>query len=116
LYGGPPLVRADAEDEGGSTWWLELSEDAAPARRFDIAGQNDEDSAFAIWPRMHVRTWPGRLAPDSDSTTDPPLRRSDLRWAIDRACTYRRRIAFDLRQSLYLPDSPLPACADYFDF
>jgi len=203
------------EDEGGTTWWLELSQGTAPARRFDVAGLNDEESAFAIWPHIIVeasgavmvgvearratgyagggasatrlllmraepgdgalrqvlavplrahkdiracfgprdmrrrrnacsdlyeytgtlsldpgtrtgrpqflfsaraRSWPGRRTRDSDSTTDPPLRRADLRWAVDPACTYRRRIAFDPRQETYAPDRPLPECTDYLDF
>jgi hypothetical protein len=202
------------EDEGGSNWWLELSQGSAPARRFDVAGVHDEESAFAIWPQIVIeaggavmvgvearrttgysgggasatglvlvraepgggalrqvldvplramkeiracfgprdmrrrrnacsdlyefagtltldpatragrphflfsaraRTWPGRRTLGSDSTTAPPLRRSDIRWAVDPVCTYRRRLAFDSGEGRYLPDRPLPDCADYLD-
>jgi hypothetical protein len=65
---------------------------------------------------VRARTYPGRRNLGSDSTTAPPLRPSDLRWATDPTCTYRRRIVFDPRQGLYLPDRPHPACADYLDF
>jgi hypothetical protein len=63
-----------------------------------------------------ARTFPGRRTTDSDSTTAPPLRPSDLHWATDPVCSYRRRIAFDAGEGRYLPDRALPACADYLDF
>jgi len=63
-----------------------------------------------------ARTYPGRRSTDSDSTTAPPLRRSDLRWWTDPGCTYSRRFAFDPRENGYVPDRPLPACTDYLDF
>lgn len=63
-----------------------------------------------------ARTYPGRRALDWDSTTAPPLRRTDLRWATDPACSYRRRIAPDARSGVYAPDRPLPACDDFLDF
>lgn len=63
---------------------------------------------------VQARTYPGRRTIDSDSTTAPPLRRSDLRWAIDPGCTFRRRFAFDARTNVYAPDRALPPCADYF--
>lgn len=62
-----------------------------------------------------ARTWPGRRTSSSDSTTEPPLRRSDLRWTTDSACSYRRRFAPD-PTGAYLPDGPLPDCSDYLDF
>ena len=40
--------------EGEGIWRLELSEGAGPARRFDVAGPHDEESEFAIWPRIVV--------------------------------------------------------------
>jgi len=61
-----------------------------------------------------ARTFPGRRTIDSDSTTEPALRRSDLRWANDPACTFRRRFAYEARENLYVPDRALPPCADYF--
>ena len=63
-----------------------------------------------------ARTYPGRRALDSDSTTAPPLRPSDLHWAVDPACTYRRSLAPGAGDAGYTPDRPLPDCADYFDF
>jgi hypothetical protein len=202
------------EDEGGSSWWLELSEGAAQPRRFDIAGPHDEESAFAIRPQIVIeaggavlvgvertrmtgysgggasatrlvmiraepgggalrqvlevplramkeiracfgprdarrrrnactdryefagtlaldpatqagrphflfsaraRTWPGRRSIGSDSTTAPPLRPSDVRWVDDPICSYRRTFIFNARADAYLPNRPLPACADYLD-
>ena len=63
-----------------------------------------------------ARTYPGRRMLDADSTTAPPLRRSDLVWAADPACSYRRRLAYDEAAGRYLPDAPIPDCADYLDF
>lgn len=63
-----------------------------------------------------ARTYPGRLSPNSVSTTDPPFRRSDLRWAADPVCRSRRRLAPERADGAYLPDRAIPACADYFDF
>ena len=63
-----------------------------------------------------ARTYPGRVSRSEDSTTAPRLRRSDLVWGADPACTYRRTLAFDPAAARYVPDAPLPACGDYFDF
>lgn len=63
-----------------------------------------------------ARTYPGRRALEEDSTTAPPLRRSDLVWAADPACSYRRRFAFDPAAGEYVPEAALPACTDYLDF
>jgi hypothetical protein len=203
------------EDEAGANWWLELSEGAAAARRFVVAGVHDEESAFAVWPHIVIedggavlvgveatkatgysgggasatrlimvrakpgagalrqvldlplraskdiracfgprdmrrrrgacsdqyeffsaltldpttragrprfvyvtraRTYPGRRTLGEDSTAAPPLRPADVRWAADPVCSYRRAIAFDLAQLRYMPNRPLPACADYLDF
>lgn len=63
-----------------------------------------------------ARTYPGRRSRSEDSATAPRLGRSDLVWAPDPACSYRRILAFDPASGRYLPDAPLPDCADYFDF
>jgi hypothetical protein len=63
-----------------------------------------------------AQTYPGRRTAASDSTVQPPLRRWDLRWWRDPACTFQRRFAFDAAAGRYSPDRPLPACADYLDF
>jgi hypothetical protein len=63
-----------------------------------------------------ARTWPGRRSRLEDSTAAPRLRRSDLVWAPDPGCTYRRILVFDPTAGRYLPDQPLPDCPDYFDF
>jgi hypothetical protein len=65
---------------------------------------------------VRARTYPGRRDMNSDSTTERPLRRSDLRWWTDPTCSYLRRIAPDARDGQYAPDRPLPACSAYLDF
>jgi hypothetical protein len=66
--------------------------------------------------RPTARTYPGRRRLAEDATIAPPLRRSDLVWAADPDCSYRRRFAFDEAEGAYLPDAPIPDCADYLDF
>lgn len=62
-----------------------------------------------------ARTYPGRRSRLEEAPA-AQLRRSDLVWANDPACTYRRLIAFDPGTGRYQPDSPLPDCPNYFDF
>jgi hypothetical protein len=64
----------------------------------------------------HARTFPGRRSRTVDSLAGPPLASTDLVWADDPACTFRRTFAFDARSGLYAPDRPLPACENYFGF
>ena len=61
-----------------------------------------------------ARTYPGRVSRDEDSAERPPLRRRDLIWWRDPACSYTRRFAPD-GAGHYAPDAPLPACSDYLD-
>jgi hypothetical protein len=50
-----------------------------------------------------ARTFPGRRSRLEDSTAAPRLRRSDLVWAPDPACSSRRIVAFDPAAGRYLP-------------
>jgi hypothetical protein len=63
-----------------------------------------------------ARTFPGRRSRTEDSLAGPPLRRADLAWADDPACSYRRVYTFDAETGRYRPDEPLPDCPDYFGF
>lgn len=58
-------------------------------------------------------TYPGDVSMDSDSTTRPKLRKSDLVHKRDAHCSYRRVFAFDPKVGTYLPDSPEPDCSDF---
>lgn len=62
-----------------------------------------------------ARTFPGRVRRDEDSGERPQLRRRDLVWSRDEACSYTRRFGMDSATGLYAPDAPLPDCADYLD-
>lgn len=89
--------------------------------QYDLAAALTLDPATrAGRPRFfyasQARTYPGRRTQESDSTTEPPLRASDLRWWTDPVCTFQRGFAFDAAAGRYLPERPLPACADYLDF
>ena len=69
------------------------------------------------WPRLlysaRARTFPARGVLESDLDTQTPLRRSEVRWAIDPTCTYQRRIRFRARQYV-ATDGPFLSCPDYF--
>lgn len=63
-----------------------------------------------------ARSYPGRRSRSEDSTQAPPLGRSDLTWADDPLCSYRRVFAFDPGPGRYAPDAAVPPCDDYLDF
>jgi hypothetical protein len=89
--------------------------------QYELVGNLTLDSANAgARPRFllttRARTYPGRLDRNADSTAAPPLRRRDLVWAADPACTYTRMFAFDAAAGGYAPDRPLPDCDQYLDF
>ena len=47
----------------------------------------------------------------AEETERPRLRRGDLVWERDPACSYRRSFAFDAASGRYAPDRPLPDCS-----
>ena len=49
----------------------------------------------------------------ADSWEVRQVRRTDLVWEPDPACTYRRSFAFDAASGRYVPDQPLPDCSTY---
>lgn len=86
---------------------------------YDFTGTLTLDPATAAGrPRFILttvaRTYPGRLSRDADSTRRPALRRRDLVWWRDPACSFTRHFAPD-SAGHYAPDQPLPACSDYLD-
>lgn len=60
-----------------------------------------------------ARTYPGDVTRWEDSDERPPLRRGDLVWADDAACSYRRTFAYDPTAGRYVADSPLPDCGQF---
>jgi hypothetical protein len=60
-------------------------------------------------------TYPGRRTRSEDSRGGRRLRRQDLTYWRDPVCSYMRRYRFDAAAGRYLPESPVPACADYLD-
>ena len=63
--------------------------------------------------RMESSHYPRGVSRDGDSLALPPLRKADLTWEDDARCTYRRTFRFDEARGAYVPDAPLPDCADY---
>lgn len=69
-------------------------------------------------PRISLETaagaYPSGAALNNDSAEEPPLTQADLVWSQDATCSYRRTYARGA-DGLYVPDQPLPACADYLE-
>lgn len=59
-------------------------------------------------------TYPGHVSRRDDSLQAPPLQQSDLVWANDDRCTYRRAFVRG-NDGLYTPEQPLPDCNDYLE-
>ncbi len=84
---------------------------------FDTRVSLDESVASG---RPHIvletaaATYPGRVSRSEDSLERPPLEESDLVWARDDTCSYRRTFAPGANGA-YAPNEPLPACADYLE-
>ena len=77
-------------------------------------GNSSPTPALTVW--TDATTYPGRRSRSEDSRERRALRRQDLtRWR-DPACSYTRRYRFDPAAGRYLPETPVPACADYLDF
>ena len=60
-----------------------------------------------------AQSYPKGASRNVDSSTLPPLKKSDLVWVSDRACSYRRTFRFDPASQRYKPHAPLPACDQY---
>lgn len=86
---------------------------------YEFAGTLTLDPATAAG-RPHfilttrARTYPGRVIRAEDMRERGPLRRRDLVWWRDPACSYTRRFVPDAA-GRYAPSAPLPACSDYLD-
>jgi len=69
-------------------------------------------------PRIMLETaagsFPGLLTRSADSNERPALTEADLVWAQSEACSYRRTYTRGA-DGLYVPNQPLPACADYLE-
>lgn len=125
--GGAPALLLDIPLSGSAmirACFAEADEGARAGACHDeyaLAGTLRLDPATAAGrPRFILtaaaRTYPGRRSRSQEAPAAAQLRRSDLVWAPDPACTYRRALAFDPAAGRYQPDSPLPDCPDYFDF
>ncbi|HEX8526017.1 hypothetical protein [Allosphingosinicella sp.] len=73
-------------------------------------------STPALSVSTRAETYPGRRSRSVDSSRGRPLRRQDLSHWHDPVCSYERRYRFHPAAGRYLPDTPVPACADYLEF
>jgi hypothetical protein len=60
-----------------------------------------------------AQSFPRGISRDVDSLSLPPLKKSDLVWVSDPACSYRRTLNFNPTSGVYKPDAPLPDCDQY---
>ncbi|MGY4398608.1 hypothetical protein ACVWZA_003816 [Sphingomonas sp. UYAg733] len=60
-----------------------------------------------------AKSFPGRVSRQADSLAAAPLRKKDVKWAVDPLCSYRRTLSFDAATGSYALDNPLPTCDDY---
>ncbi len=58
-------------------------------------------------------TYPGPLSLTEDSSRAAPLRRSDLVWARNDACSFRRIMVLNEDAAHYMPIEPMPDCPDF---
>lgn len=91
------------------------SDDYSFVSGFELATDNASPTP-ALDVRTDATTYPGRRSRNEDSSEGRRLRPQDLtRWR-DPVCSYTRRYRFDPAAGRYLPDRPVPPCADYLDF
>lgn len=60
-----------------------------------------------------AQAYPRGVSRSEDSTAMARLKKSDLVYARDPACSFSRRFRFDAAAGAYQPDSALPDCSDY---
>lgn len=62
---------------------------------------------------VEAATYPGPLDRMEDSSQKGPLRRSDLVWAQNQECSFRRTLVLDEQAAHYMPTEPMPECSDF---
>lgn len=60
-----------------------------------------------------AKAFPRGVSRLEDSTTKSRLKKSDLVFEQDAACSFSRRLRFDGAAGAYAPDRPLPDCSAY---
>lgn len=60
-----------------------------------------------------AESYPGHRSRMDDSSQQPPLRKSDLVWALDAECSFQRYIRWNTSTVTVSWSRPLPACEDY---
>ena len=95
-HGEPPRPGCTQDFDFGAVFDLDIGNRAGPPR-------------FVL--ESHADIFPGPHAPSPGAGVTPGMMRE-----TDPVCSYRRVFTFDPGEGAYLPDRPLPACADYLDF
>jgi hypothetical protein len=112
---GSALIRACFDERDRRRRRDACSDDYGFTATFDLVTGNASPTPVLV-SSTHARTYPGRRSRTEDSSRGPPLRRQDLTEWRDPVCSYTRRYRFDAAAGRYLPESPVPDCADYLDF
>jgi hypothetical protein len=60
-----------------------------------------------------ARFFPRTIRRGVDSLSLPPLKKEDLVWAADPACSYDRTFTWDQANGQYASSAPLPDCSEY---
>lgn len=63
--------------------------------------------------RGRAESYPGRRSRMDDSSQQPPLRKSDLVWALDAECSFQRYIRWNMSTGTVSWSRPLPSCENY---
>lgn len=62
---------------------------------------------------MVAESWPGQVSRQEDSLTKGRLRKRDLVWSRDAACSFETTFAFNPTTRRYEAGEPGPDCSDY---
>ena len=63
--------------------------------------------------RTRATSYPGAVSRSADSLAGKRLRQRDLKRVVDPDCSVTRLLRIDPASGSYVPDGPLPDCADY---
>ncbi len=114
--GGSLTIRACFDEDDMRTRAEACVDEYAFVSRVSL-DQSLAEGAPRIVLETEAGTYPGRLSRSQDSSTaaaERPLTQADLIWARDETCSYRRVYTLGA-DGLYMPDQPLPPCADYLE-
>jgi hypothetical protein len=112
-YGGSAMIRACFDEDDEQQRAGACHDEYTFVTRVSL-DERVADGAPRILLETAAGSFPGLLTRGGDSNEARPLTQEDLVWAHSEACSYRRTYTREA-DGLYLPDRPLPPCADYLE-